>query len=154
MLAVCSMEHAAGQTLSLSSAAGKAGDWVTVEIAWRPSPGPAVVALQWDTAIPSGHSEFENQVITRAVLAVKDAGKSLNCLVAGATSEARRLRCILAGAETAIPTGTIVLMALKLSPTAQPGAARIRAEHILGVTRDLKQVPLADAEGTVTIRPR
>src|SRR5690349_4958793 len=94
---------AAGQALLLAPAAGKSGNSVTLEIAWKTPPESRVVALQWELAIPSRHLELLKDHIARELHTVKKAGKSLTCSVLGSQTEGQILRCILFGGQKVIP---------------------------------------------------
>jgi len=144
---------AAGQALLLSPASGVPGDYVTLEIAWKPAPETALVALQWELAIPSGSLELLKDHLARELLTVKDAGKSLACSLVGGQTEDQIVRCILSGGPNAIPAGTIVLVPLRISPSAQPGSLRIRLDHGLGVLPTLKQTAIQAAETIITVKP-
>ena len=145
------VDGAAGQSLQLVPVTGSAGEWVTVPIALERSPGREPTALQWEIEI-ANQLEPESQRVARALLAVIEAGKSLTCAVAGNSAESRLLRCVLAGGQKPIPTGTIVLLSLRITDRAQAGTARIRLDHALAVTEDLKQLPINPVETVVTIR--
>lgn len=144
---------AAGQMLQLVPVTGSAGEWVTVPIALHRSPGREPTALQWEIEI-ANQLEPEGQRIARAPRAVIEAGKSLTCVVAGKSAEGRLLRCLLAGGQKRIPTGTIVLLPLRITERAQTGTARIRLDHVVAVSKDLKQLPINPVETVVTIRVR
>jgi hypothetical protein len=151
--ALSSAAGAAGQTLKLAPASGAAGDWVTVAISLQTAPGHEPAALQWDIEI-ANQLEPETQRIARALLAVTDAGKFLTCSNVGRTLAGRLLRCVLAGGQKPILPGAMVLLPLRITDRAQPGAARVRLDHALAVTTDLKQVPIDSAETVITIQAR
>lgn len=144
---------AAGQALLLAPAAGEPGDYVTLEIAWKALPESPAVALQWELAIPSRNLELLPDHLARELLTVKNAGKSLACSVLGTQAEDQVVRCILSGGPKAIPTGTIVLVPLRISLAGQPGSLRIRLDHGLGVLADLKQIAIEPTETMVTVKP-
>lgn len=142
---------AVGQSLQLVPVTGSAGESVTVPIALEHSPGREPTALQWEIEI-ANQLQPESQRIARATLAVIEAGKSLTCIVAGKSTEGRLVRCVLAGGQKPIPTGTIVLLPLRITDRAQAGTARILLDHALAVSEDLKQLPINPVETVVTIR--
>lgn len=143
---------AAGQALLLAPAAGESGDSVMLEIAWKTPRESRVVALQWELAFPSKHLEVQKDHLARELLTVKKAGKSLACSVLGSQTEDQIVRCILFGGQKAIPTGTIVVVPLRISPGAQPGSLRIGLDHGLGVLSNLKQIAIAPTETRITVK--
>lgn len=154
MAGTCSAPAARAQTIRISPQTGSPGDWVTLEIAFQPGEGPAPVALQWELEIPAGPLDLEEAPISKALLVAKDAGKSVQC--AGSTKAGGRLlqTCILSGTQKPVPAGTIVVLSLKIGQRAQPGGARIRLQKALGVTLDLKQLPIAATDSVLTVRAR
>jgi hypothetical protein len=145
---------ASAQTLQVLPQNAIAGEWVVLEIAFQPAAGPALTAVQWELEIPVSALDLDGAPLTRAPLAVKDAGKSVNCAVSERSAERLLLPCILAGGQKTIPAGTMVLLSVKIGPGARPGAARIRLRKAIGVTSDLKQVSIEAAEGELIIRAR
>lgn len=141
-----------GQALLLAPTAGEPGDYVTIEIAWKTPPESSAVALQWELAIPSRNLELLKDHLARELLTVQQAGKSLACSVLGSPAEDQIVRCILSGGPKAIPTGTIVLVPLRISSAAQPGSLRIGLDHGLAVLSDLKQSTIAPTETTITVK--
>ena len=142
------------QSLVLSPVTGAPGEYVNVAIAWQPPAARAAVALQWQLEIPSGPLVPLKGRIGREMLSVKDAGKSLTCAVAGSTAAQQLVSCVLAGGQKAIPTGTIAVLPLRISESAQPADLPIRLAHGLGVSADLKPIPIDPAETKITVRPR
>ncbi len=145
---------AAGQALLLAPAAGEPGDYVTVEITWKAPPESPAVALQWELAIPPRNLEILKDHLARELLTVHQAGKSLACSVLPSQTEDQIVRCILSGGPKAIPTGTIVLVPLRISPSARPGSLPIRLDHSFGVLSDLKQIAIGPAETMITVKTR
>ncbi len=143
---------AAGQALLLAPVAGEPGDYVTLEVTWKAPPESSAVALQWELAIPSRNLEVLKDHLARELLTVQQAGKSLACSVVGSQTEDQTVRCILSGGPKAIPTGTIVLVPLRISPGAQPGSLRIRLDHSFGVLSDLKQIAIGPTETMITVK--
>ena len=154
LLVICSIPDAGGQILRVLPVTATAGEWVTIQISLESAPDRAPAALEWDTDIPFNQLELESERMARAPLLVKDAGKSLACAVPQRRADTQLLHCLLTGGLKSIPSGVIVLLTLKLPERVQTGPARIRLEHALGVTRDLKELPIDSAEGVVNVRAR
>jgi hypothetical protein len=152
LLAACSIPNADGQSLRVSPVTATAGEWVTIQIFFESAPDREPAALEWDTDIPSSQLELESERMARAPLLVKEAGKALACAVARRRADTQLLHCVLAGGLKSIPSGAIVLLTLKIPEKVQTGTARIRVEHALGVTRDLKELSIDPAEGAVNVR--
>ena len=150
----CLATCAPAQTVQIAPQTSVAGDWVTLEIAFRQAANGPLTALQWELEIAAGALDLEDAPLTRAPLVVKDAGKSLSCVVSQESAERLLLPCILAGGQEPIPAGTIVLLSMKVGPKAKAGVARIRLQNAFGVTSELKQVPIEPADGELTIRAR
>lgn len=153
LAAACLVTGAPAQTLRILPQTTFAGEWVALEIAFQPAAG-VLTALQWEVEIPAGALDLDGGPLARVPLVVKDAGKSVNCAVSKKSAERLLMPCILAGGQRPIPAGTIVVLSVKIGPKARAGAVSIRLQNALGVTGDLKQVPVAAAEGELTIRAR
>jgi hypothetical protein len=151
LFAVCSIPNADGQTLRVSPVTASAGDWVTIQISLQDAPDREPAALEFDAEIPSGQLELESARMARTPLLVKDSGKALACAVARRRADIQLLHCVLAGGQKSIPSGVIVLLTLKIQERVQTGTARIRLQHALGVTGDLKELPIDPVEGVVNI---
>jgi len=154
---VCSLTSALGQTLRLTPAVGKAGESVTIEVALQsssPSSEMQPAALQWETRIPSDKLQLQGGSPHEAVQPAKDLGKFVTCALISKTAEDQILRCVVAGGDKAIPSGAVARLTFRISEEASIGDAPIRLEHVLAVTRDLKQLPLENAVAMVTIRGR
>jgi hypothetical protein len=154
LFAVCLIPNANGQTLRVSPVTDGAGGWVTIQITLQDAPDREPAALEFDVNIPSSQLELESEHMARAPLPVNDAGKVLACAVARRRADIQVLHCVLAGGQKSIPSGAIVLLTLKIPERVQASTARIRVEHALGVTRDLKELPINPAEGVVNIHAR
>ena len=150
-----SVTSALGQTLRLTSAAGKVGESITVQVALQSSSAdiqPA--ALQWEARIPSIELQRQGGPPEWSVQPAKHSGKSLTCISTGNLAENLILRCVMAGGDKTIPSGAVGRLTFRISEQAPAGKAQIRLEHVLAVTRDLKQFPLPDAVAVLTIRGR
>ncbi len=110
-------------------------------------PGKEVTALQWMLSVPRGVAIAPSEI--RAGKAAEGAGKSITCALKGESKEtgASSFACILAGGKNAIPNGSIA--AVRCKAGAGLHSATVRVHDILGVSADLKQVNIADAEGTI-----
>lgn len=148
--ALCTVGDGAAQSLRASAAGGSPGAWVVVQLSLEPASGQQLVGLQFEAVVPRP-LEMEGQG-ARILLAAKDAGKSLTCAVAGKSAETQLLRCLVVGGQKAIPAGPLAVLSLKIGEKAPPGTVRIRFEHALAVTRDLKQLPVEPLEAAVVIR--
>ena len=149
---LCLLPGVWGQTIEVRANPGTPGKWVVLEIHYQAPPGRELVALQWEMAIPTPALDPADLPVARAPLAMADAGKTAVCGTAKKTAETLVLPCLVAGSQKAIPSGTIILLSLKLSEHSQPGAVRIRTQNGFALDRDLKRVPVEPAEAVVTIR--
>jgi len=143
-----------GQTLQMQPQTVAPGEWVTLDIRYQSPAGREFVALQWDVEIPSAPLDPQNRPVTRAPLAIKDAGKSSACGLTKKTTDNSLVPCLLAGSSKPIPTGTVLLFSLKISDQAQPGTLHVRILNGIAVDPDLKQTPIEPVDAVVTIRPR
>ncbi len=148
------LQSAAGQSLRVSTSGGAPGKPVTIEVAFDPKSGQETVALQWELEVASNHLELDTKQPGQVTTAAQAAGKSLNCARATAADQHGPVRCILIGGDQGVPAGKVAVFTAQVPATAQPGTARIRFDHILALTRDLKQIPLKAVETTVKITPR
>ena len=151
-LAVCSGARLSGQSLQLSAPKAAPGEWITIEISLKSPPGKEILALQWEAEIPARKLDLEPARIMRAVLAVRDDGKSITCAVIQESRDARTVRCILAGGQRTIRDGIVALFSLKILENVQPGTARVRLQNAVAVSRNLERVPLETSETTVTVQ--
>jgi hypothetical protein len=102
-------------------------------------PGKEIRALQWEAEIPARQLDLEPERMMRAVLAVRDAGKSVTCAVIEKGPDARILRCILAGGQRPIRDGTITLFPLKILENTQLEPVRVRLQNAVAVSSDLER---------------
>lgn len=145
------------QTLQLSSAPASVapGDRFTIDVSLSSPDGADVSALQWDITAPPTLLRFLPQEATTGA-AVHAAGKSVNCApkASGDSASGSTSICMLYGGRESIPNGVVARLVFHVSPDAAPGPARIRVSQGLAVSKDLKRIPLKDAEIDVRIQPK
>lgn len=141
-----------GPTLRLSAVTGAPGELVEAEILLASPSGKEPLGLQWNILLPSSQLSLEDGI--RLGPAAKDAGKSLRCSDKKTEGGTRTLICILSGGQKPIQNGAIALLKLRIPPAAKPGTAKVRIEHSLAVSKDLKGISVQVAEGDVVIRQK
>lgn len=140
-----------GPTLRIPTAEGTPGGLTDAEIVLESPSGKEPLGLQWQVWLPSGQLRLEDQRILPGA-AAQAAGKTLRCSERKNTGGTPVTMCLLTGGDKPIRNGTIALLKLRVLPDAKAGTAKIRVESGLGVSRDLKAVPIGVTEGGVTIR--
>jgi hypothetical protein len=139
------------QTLQLSAAAASRGANVEIKISLKSPPGKGPAAVQWEAIIPAAQLSLSDVAIGPAA---REAGKSVSCAVKGRTESTLTSVCILAGGRQELPSGPIALLRLRVSPQASLGAARIRVERAIAVSKDATEVPMKPVETVVSVRAK
>jgi hypothetical protein len=116
-------------------------------------PGKAPVALQWEFSIPT--------VIVISIAditigkAAESARKSLTCATRPSKPpRQRRMRvaCILAGGANPITDGPIAVVQYHAQWDVEGAQIRVAVENILGVSVDLKPIPIPNVDEIIDIR--
>ena len=116
-------------------------------------PGKAPVALQWEFSIPP--------VIVIGLpditigKAAESAGKFLTCANRPnkpAIQRRIRVACILAGGKDPIPNGPIAVVQYHAQWDVEGAQIRVAVENILGVSVDLKAIPIPNVDEIIDIR--
>ena len=126
---------------------------MTIETSFQSPSGKEPSALQWEATIPATQLDFVDQNLGPGP-AAQAAGKSVSCAQKTPSNEARTSVCILYGGQESIHDGVVALLRLNISREAKPGTARIRVDHGLAVSKDLKKVLLDPVETVVKIRAK
>jgi hypothetical protein len=135
-----------GQSLRVSSVAGKPGETIAVEISLDAPAGKAPASLKWETVFPAQLLQVEGNGPSPSS-AAKESGKSLTCSLPKAYSYV----CILAGGQKPVGNGPIATFSFRIQPEAHFGGATVTVEHGEAVSGDAAQLALTDAEGLITI---
>lgn len=135
-----------GQSLQITSVAGKPGDSVAVRIILDSQPEKSPATLQWEFVFPAQLLEFDQPAVERGT-AAQSSGKSLTCAERNSYTQV----CILTGGQRPIANGVIATAHLKIRANAKAGTTSIKVGKVQGVTSDLKQFDIKDAEAIVTI---
>jgi len=141
---------ACGQKLEISSASADRGSANFVRIVLKASPEKPVVAVQFELAFPHSLEIEGKEVVTGD--AADAVGKSITCALRPPQAEGGRCACILAGGREPLVGGTIVIVKFGAAADASPGVVKLQVQNGAGVSPDLKSVPIANAEATITIR--
>ena len=142
LTAICAF----GQSLQVSSVSGKPGDSVVVRITLDAPPEKSPSTLQWEFVFPAQLLDVDQPAVERGT-AGQSSGKSLTCAERNSYTRV----CILTGGQKPIANGLIATVHLKIRPTAKAGTTSIKVGKAQGVTLDLKQLDIKDAEAMVTI---
>lgn len=135
----------AGQELSVSSASGRPGETVQVEILLKAPRTQPPWTLKWDTVFPAQLVDPAGAPVPSD--AVKGAGRTLTCTQRQSYSYV----CILTGGNKALASGPVAVFRFKIRPDAHAGTFAIRPDHIDAVDQDLKKVKIAASEGFLHI---
>ncbi len=142
------------QTFQIVPSVAPRGATGSLLITFAAPAGKEPVALQWKIAFGSGVTAATGDLA--AGDAAGSAGKVLACAPAkGGGPEGAIYNCILSGGKKPIPNGTILLVKYGVKPQAAPHAVAVRVSDGMAVSDEanqLRKMPLAPAEGTITIR--
>ena len=145
--------QAIAQSLRLSLGAGPPGGTAEIEIILHSPRGKEPAAVQWEASIPAGQLNFAD-TIASAGGAARAAGKSVNCAAKGESDDSRTALCILSGGEQPIQDGVIAVLRLAIHTRTHRGSYRVRIDHGLAVSKDLRQTVLNPVETLVVVRAR
>lgn len=135
----------AGQSLHVSQTGGQAG---SLAIALESRPHKAIAALQWNIFFPPALSVELTDIVAGS--AAQSAGKSITC--AKSAARGTKFACILAGGKKDIGNGTIAVIYFHLGSDVKGAPIRVPIDHVLGVTVDLKPVPMPSVDAIVSTR--
>jgi hypothetical protein len=130
----------------MSSASGRPGEKVAVQLFLDSPSGAAPAALKWVMVFPARLLEVEEDGLTLGASA-NESGKSLTC----APREPYSYICVLAGGQKSIANGPVASFHFKIRADAHPGSALIKIDQVDAVTKDLKTLKLNGTETTVTL---
>ena len=110
------------------------------------------LALQWDLSVPPVIA-VRTEDITIGT-AAQAAGKSLTCALREAKGASRRMRytCILAGGQRPLGNGAIAHVQYRAKWDLKGAPAEVEIEKVLGVSRDLQRIPMANVDINIHIR--
>jgi hypothetical protein len=111
-------------------------------------PGKAPIALQWDLSVPPAVAIRASDITIGKE--AKSARKSLTC-VSKPVGKGARYSCILAGGQEPIGNGPIVVVQYRAQADVQTAPIRVAMENILGVSADLKRVPIPNVDAIINI---
>jgi hypothetical protein len=125
----------------------------TFEVTIDSPSGKAPVALQWEFSIPPVI------VINIADITVGKAAESvrkgLTCATRSnklTTHRRTTVACILAGGKDPIPNGPIARVQYHVQWDTQGAQIRVAVENILGVSIDLKPIPISKVDELIDVR--
>lgn len=139
-----------GQILRLTSASGRTGGGVRLDLILDSPSDRRTLALEWVFQIPAAPFRDLNENAV-APSGPDRSSKQLTCAVSTRTSDYVALRCVLAGGDGPVPDGKVATIRLRISDSAKPGPTRVLVEDALGVSSDLRELNVHGSEATVTI---
>ena len=84
--------------------------------------------------------------------AAESARKSLTCAAKPGRERISRYACILAGGQDPIGNGQIAVVQYQAQWDPKGTPIRVGIENILGVSADLKRIPIANVDAVIEIR--
>jgi hypothetical protein len=113
-------------------------------------PEKAPVGLQWEFSIPPAIAVDKADItIGRAGEAAK---KSLTCAGKAGAERIMRFACILAGGKDPIGNGAVAVVKYRAQRDVGGAPIRVSIEKVLGVSADLKRIPMESTFGIIRIR--
>lgn len=141
------------QTLKLSSAPTGEEERITIEISFKSPDEGEASALQWEiTILATQLSVLDTD--TTVGPAAEASGKSLSCALKSSGANHSAYVCILYGGRGSIGNGVVAKIRFKIASDTSPGSARVRISNALAVSKDLKRMPVSDAETIVHRRAK
>jgi len=135
----------AAQTVRVPDSNAQPGVTVEVPIELESKPGQEPLGLQWTIKCDPPLT----LVSQRIAPAARDAGKDVRCALR--KSPANSTICLLSGGQKPIANGAVALLVFETSGKGQNGRAKIRIEDVLAVSNKAKSVPVAAADGSITV---
>jgi hypothetical protein len=114
--------------------------------------GKAPVALQWEISVPPAIAIGMADITIGK--AAESAGKSLTCAPRTAKPPLQRrtaYACILAGGQKPISNGPIAEVRYRAQWDVKGSPIRVVIEKILGVSADLKRIPIPNVDAIIKI---
>jgi hypothetical protein len=144
------MTAAWGQTLQIPPVAVNRASANILRLIFTGRPDHPVSALQWELIVPRGLRIDAPDVVPGT--AAESAGKSISCSNRPAPKDGKICVCVLIGGIQPIPDGAIAIVKFSTPGNAPKGKATVRMQNILGVSADLKKLPVPDSAGTITVQ--
>ena len=138
---------ALGQTLRMTPVSGAPGESIAVRILLDAPPEQSPATLQWEVVFPAQILEVSTPVAD-AGAAAQSSGKFLTCVERNSYTQV----CILTGGKKPIANGAIATVHWKIRASAKAGTTSIKVTKAQGVTTDLRQLDVKDANTVVTIQ--
>ena len=148
-LAWVTMTAAWGQTLQIPPVTVNRESANILRLVLTGRPGHPVSALQWELIVPRGLQIDAPHVVVGT--AAESAGKSISCSNRNAP-KGKICVCVLIGGVQPIPDGAIAIVKFSTSGNTPKGKATVRVQNILGVSADLKKLPVPDSAGIITVQ--
>jgi hypothetical protein len=115
-------------------------------------PGKEPVALQWEISVPPAIAIGAADITIGK--AAESAGKSLTCAPRTAKPPTQRRTayvCILAGGQKPIGNGPVAEVRYRAQWDVKGAPIRVVIEKILGVSADLKRIPIPNVDAIINI---
>ncbi|HTR37141.1 MAG TPA: hypothetical protein VMH80_14645 [Bryobacteraceae bacterium] len=108
--------------------------------------------MQWDLSIPPVIAVRTGDITIGT--AAQAAGKSLTCALRETKRASRRIRytCILAGGQRPLVNGPIAQVQYRAKWDLKGAPAEVEMEKVIGVSRDLQRIPMANVDINIRIR--
>jgi hypothetical protein len=113
----------------------------------------APLALQWDFSVPPVIVIRPADIVVGK--AAESAGKSLTCAIRdakGGASRRMRYTCILAGGRDPIGDGPVAVVQYRAQWDVRGAPVQVAIENVIGVSRDLKRIPMSNVDVAINIR--
>ena len=139
-----------GQTLEIPAVRADRGRPNIIRILLKPRTDQPLTALQWELVTPPGWLVDASEIVPGG--AASSAEKSLTCSSRTDPKDGRVYLCILAGSQQVLPEGVIAIVKFTATAAAHTGQVMAHVRKVQGVSKDLKSVPIPNADVSVTIR--
>lgn len=140
----------AGQTLKVSVSETDRKKPGTFTVMLESPPGKPISALQWEFSVPPA-IEVETTGIA-AGKAASAAGKSVACAKKAGGNGAVRYACILTGGTDSLRNGAVAVVQYRAGKDVGGAPVRVAIENVLGVSPDLKRLPIPNTDAIIRIR--
>jgi hypothetical protein len=140
---------ACAQTLTITPASVDRGTSNIFRILLKPAPNQALTALQWELAIPPGLRVDVSDIVASS--AAESSEKTIACAIRRDQPPVT-IACLMAGGRRPLSEGAVAIVKFAAAANAHRGPFAVRVQKALGVSIDLKKIPIADSTATITIR--
>jgi len=144
------MTAAWGQTLQIPPVTVNRDSANILRLVFTGRPDQPVSAIQWELVVPREFQIEAADVVPGT--AAESAGKSISCSNRTTPKEGKVCLCVLIGGVRPIPDGAIAIVKFSTAADLTKGTASVRLQKILGVSSDLKKLPVPDSSGAIKVQ--